>query len=209
MTAMAKKMTCSPKNLFSWPFSRKPSLPASTSLPSVQRILSSRDKFSEFYPRMRQPDTPIATLYRIYVAILGGRTLTLRNEIEYFWNQHLWCVCDIPEPSSRSIVKDREQMALLAAVPYLLVKAFNRLVRQGLPRDAPPIISDELMEELKKRPKVFETVPKWAELVEPLEKPLVIPDCKGEVPEDANDCGIDIDMRRKNILIFTLPVLFV
>lgn len=79
----------------------------------------------------------------------------------------------------------------------------------GLPRDAPAIMDDELMEEMKSRPKVLERIPRWAELVQPLEIPLVIPDPTGAVPKDGNDRDVDIDMRRKNILTFTLPVLFV
>lgn len=188
---------------FSWLFSRK----ATPSLPQVQRILSSRDKFSEHYPRQQRPDTPLATVYRIYVAILCARHLTLRNEIEYFWNQHQWRVSDIPEPPPS--ITDREQRAVLAAIPYLLVKAFNRLIQQGLPRDAPPIMDDALMEELKSRTKIFERVPRWAELVEPLDRQLVIPDHKGMVPKHEKDNDVDSEMRSKNILTFTLPVLFV
>jgi hypothetical protein len=205
-TDMPEKLTCSPKSLCSWAFSRKAASP-SIPLPSVQAIISSRDKFSEFYPRKLKVDTPLATVYRIYVAILGGRDLTLRNEIEYFWNQHRWRVWDIPEPSSS--VFDREQRAILATIPFLLVRAFNRLIDMGLPRDAPAIIDEELMEQLKSRPRVFEKVPKWAHLVQPLGTPLVIPDSNGGVPRNANDQRVDSDMRRKNILTFTLPVLFV
>ena len=205
---MPEKLTCSPTNLLGWALRRKLPPLSIYKLPPVQVILSSRDKFSEFYPRQLQHDTPLATIYRIYVAIRGGRHLTLRNEIEHFWNQHQWRVCDIPEPPP-SVVRERDQRAILAAIPYLLVKAFNRLIDQGLPRDAPAIIHDELMAELKSRPKVFEKVPRWAELVEPLDRPLVIPDARGAAPPDANDPDVDGEMRRKNILVYTLPVLFV
>ncbi|KAF7510961.1 hypothetical protein GJ744_005507 [Endocarpon pusillum] len=206
---MPEKLTCNPTNLFGSAIRRKciPH-PPTYKLPPVQTVLSSRDKFSEFYPRQRQSDTPLATIYRIYVAILGGRHLALRNEVEYFWNQRQWRVCDIPEPPL-SIVTDREQRAVLATIPYLLVKAFNRLINRGLPRDAPAIIHDELMARLKLRPKVFEKVPKWAESVQPLDKPLVIPDSRGAAPKGPGDSDVDSEMRRKNILVFTLPVLFV
>ncbi len=205
---MTEKFIRTPTNFLSWLFRRKKTVSPTYKLPSVQRILSSRDRFSEFYPRQRQPDTPLAALYRIYLAILADRHLVLRNEIEYFWNQHQWRVCDIPEPPT-AVAKEREQRAVLATIPYLLVKAFNRLIDRGLPRDAPPIIHDDLWEELKSRPKLYEGVPRWAELVQPLDTPLVIPDSKGAAPRDGNDLDVDGEMRRKNILTFTLPVFFV
>lgn len=205
---MAEKLTCCPENLLRWPLNRKKKVSPSYKLPSVQTILSSPDRFSEFFPRQRQPDTPLASLYRIYVAILAGRHLVLRDEIEHFWNQHQWRVCDIPEPPA-AVAKGREQRAVLATIPYLLVKAFNRLIERGLPRDAPPIIHDELWVELKSRPRLYERPPRWAELVEPLDRPLVIPDSRGAAPRDGRDRDVDAEMSRKNILTFTLPVFFV
>jgi hypothetical protein len=176
----------------------------SSSLPQVQKILSARSKFNEFYRPWKKPDTPLSTVYRIYVAVLCGRHLTVRNEVEHFWNTHQWRVCDIPEPN----VSNKEQLAVLAATTYLLVKAFNHLIGLGVPRDAPAIMSDKLMEELKSKPKVFETVPDWAALVEPLKNPLFIPDSGGRGPLNSRSQDIDSEMRRKNILTFTLPVLF-
>ena len=206
---MPKKLTCNPESLCPWAFSRKVS--PSAPLLSVQEILSSRDRFRELYPRRLRSDTPLATIYRIYVAILAGRYLSLRNEIEYFWDQKQWRVYDIPEPPPT--IQDKEQRAILATIPYLLARAFNSLIQEGLPRDAPAILDSELMKHLRARPKVLEKVPRWAELVEPLSRPLLIPDAAGRVPcpRDVRvntEGGIDIDMYRKNILVSTLPVLF-
>ncbi len=185
------------------PGRRRPTPPALLP-PPPQEILAAQDRFSEFTHRWSSSDTSLATVYRIYVAILCGRHLNLRNEVEYFWNRHRWSVAKIPEPN----VSDNEQLAVLATIPYLLVKAFNRLIDLGLPRSAPPIMTDKLREKLKSKPKVLETVPRWAELAPPLERPLFIPDSRGQIPRNRQDSGIDIDMCRKNVLTFTLPVLF-
>ena len=46
--------------------------------------------------------------------------------------------------------------------------AFDRRIAYGLPRDAPPIVTD--FAELAARPKVFEETPEWAKQVKPPEK---------------------------------------
>jgi hypothetical protein len=173
-------------------------------LPPVQKILSSRVEFSAFSTSQGKADTPLATVYRIYVAILGGYPLSLRNEIEHFWNKPRWRVADIPEPN----IREKQQRAVLAAITYLLVKAFNRLINQGKPRNAPAIMSDKAMKKLESKPKVLERVPRWAESVEPLKEPLLIPDSGGAVPNNIEDADVDREMLKKNILTFTLPVLF-
>lgn len=81
---MPERPSYSPTNLFRWLLRHKMPPASSYRLPSSQLILSSRDKFPESYPRQLQHDTPLATIYRLYVAIFGGRQLTLRNEIECF-----------------------------------------------------------------------------------------------------------------------------
>lgn len=204
--AMPKKLTCSPAQFFSRAFGRKVPPPPPPPLPPARTIISSRHRFEEFYPRHGPHDTPLATLYRIYVTILAAKHTPLRNELEYFSNQYQWRVSEIPEPPSS--IQDPEQLAVLATIPYLLVKGFNRNIQRGLPRDAPQIMDEETLKEVQSRPKVFERVPKWAELVEPLEIPLVIPDDKGRTPSNSSVEGLDSEMRRKNILTFILPVLF-
>jgi len=99
---------------------------------------------------------------------------------------------------------------VLAAIPYLLIEAFNRLIEMGLPRGAPAIIScREEEEELKARPKLRETVPAWAERVQPLHQVLKIPDSLGYVPPDIDDGSADTRMLRKNILTTALPIFFI
>lgn len=70
------------------------------------------------------------------------------RKIEHFWIQDHWKVARIPEPPKQ----DSESLAVLAAITYLLVNALNRLIDQGLPRDAPAIMSQMVME--KRCPKM-------------------------------------------------------
>lgn len=175
------------------------------SLPTVQEILSARARsFSKYYHRWTQHDTPLASVYRIYIALLSGQEPTIRNEIEHFWNQDQWTLSAIPEPT----IQDSESRAVLAAITYLLVKAFNRLIERGMPRDAPAIMSQRMMEEMESRPKKLEQPPKWARDVHPLTQQLLIPDSRGAVPRDSQDLNVDTEMLKKNIITLTVPVFF-
>jgi hypothetical protein len=64
------------------------------------------------------------------------------------------------------------------------------------------------MKKLESKHKVFERVPRGAELVEPLEEPLLVPDSGGAVPNNIEHADVDREMLKKNILTYTLPVLF-
>ncbi|EYE99291.1 uncharacterized protein EURHEDRAFT_399565 [Aspergillus ruber CBS 135680] len=77
---------------------------------------------------------PTASSYRMYEYIVTGFVTELRDEIEYFYNQ-LWTVSEIPDPKD----KNPERYAVVAALPYHLVRAFNRLAERGLPRASPAI----------------------------------------------------------------------
>ncbi|KAF9517913.1 hypothetical protein BS47DRAFT_1338765 [Hydnum rufescens UP504] len=70
--------------------------------------------------------------------------------------------------------------------------AFNRRIDYGLPRDAPAIIED--FEEQAEKPKIYETIPAWAERVPLLAKRVYIPDARGK------DCAEDdeVIVGRKN-----------
>jgi hypothetical protein len=181
-------------------------LPAASPIlpPPVEKILSARSRFEEFYRPLVKTDTPLGSIYRIYVAVLCGRHLVLRNEIEHFWNKHNWNVHDIPLPN----VPDRAQLAVLAGITYVLARAFNHLIDRGMPRCAPAVISDEMMKELNSRLKVHETVPEWAGSVQ-LEKTLVIPDASGRSPTKASLDDLDGEMFKKNVLVHKLPAQFV
>ena len=93
-----------------------------------------REAYCQDRPPVRE-DSRLATIYRIYWAIVTDHVITMRNEIEYFWNQRAWSVHEIPDPHD----PEPERYAVVSAVPYLLVAAFNNLIDKGLPRDAPGI----------------------------------------------------------------------
>lgn len=153
--------------------------------------------------RASQNDTAIASLYRMYVNIVDDFTVELRNEIEYFFNQSEWAVCEIPDPKD----PDPKRYAILAVLPHLLVPAFNRLIERGLPRDAPAIIDD--LEELQARPRVLEKAPSWCNRVPALKATLNIPNERGEFLTDVNDERASPQFLAKNILAFRHHTFFV
>ena len=162
-------------------------------------------------PRLGDQDTPLLTLYRLYEAVVLDSNIGLRNEIEYFFRRHNWAVCDIPDPAD----PDPKRYAVFACLPYLLVEAFNHNIELGLPRDAPAVLSDEEIEEVKRRPKVFEKVPGWAMEVPPLSQTLVLPHYETQT---GNEIGIltRLDDKRaseafkaKNILVWSHHILFI
>lgn len=139
----------------------------------------------------------------MYEYIVYGYTLGLRTEIEFFFNKPDWKVSEIPDPAD----PDPKRYAILSVIPHLLTKAFNRLIKRGLPRGSPAIImGDEELDELASRPRILETVPSWCARVPKLDKTLVIPGSDGAIPDDA---GASSEFKEKNILVWDPPVLFV
>ncbi|KFZ12541.1 hypothetical protein V502_07052 [Pseudogymnoascus sp. VKM F-4520 (FW-2644)] len=100
-------------------------------------------------------DTLLKTLYRLYEYILLDQNIGMRNEIECFWNRDKWRVCEIQDPED----DDSIRYAVLSCIPHLLVIAFNANIELGLPRNAPPIMTDDQIDEFRKQEKKFETVP--------------------------------------------------
>lgn len=147
-------------------------------LPTVSWLLEHREE-RQNKPALTQGRTPTASLYRMYEYIVTGFVTELRNEIEYFYNQP-WTVSKIPDPTDT----DPERYAILAVIPYYLVKAYHRLAEQGLPRGSPAIITSQEMKELRSRESVREEVPEWVKSVPRLEKTLVIPTNDREVPDE-------------------------
>ncbi|KAM3417334.1 hypothetical protein BST61_g5585 [Cercospora zeina] len=119
-------------------------------------------------------DTPLSCLYRLYERLVLDDTVGYRNEIEYFWRHRGWPVADIPDPND----EDPARYAFLAAIPELLVRAFNNNIRMGIARYTPAIISPEEAETLQSMPeadKMYERVPRWIQQVKPLAEVLTIP----------------------------------
>ncbi|KAL9132146.1 MAG: hypothetical protein Q9217_000080 [Psora testacea] len=148
-------------------------------------------------------DRPIDSLYRLFENIIEDWTIELRNEIEYFWNQHQWAVSAIPDPQD----PDPTRYAVLAVIPKLLVKAFNRNIEMGLPRDAPAIITD--FDELQARPKILEEEPGWCKQVPALEETLVLPNEEGIILEGKRDENASPEFLEKNILALAHHIYFV
>jgi hypothetical protein len=119
----------------------------------------------------------------------------LRSEGEHFWNQHPWSVFKIPEPD----VRDRTTYGVLAAIIHVL---------DGIPRDAPRIMTDQLMAKLELRQKVYESVPKWAESAPPVDSSLLILDPQGDIPTKTHDAMLMVERAKKSIWTFTLSVPF-
>ena len=109
-------------------------------------------------------------MYRLYKFFVLGWNINFRDELSH----PDWAVSSIPEP-----VDDPVRRAVLAVLTQLMCDAFNRRIAYGLPRDAPPIVTD--FAELAARPKVFEETPEWAKRVKPLEKISYIPNRDGKV----------------------------
>lgn len=170
--------------------------------PTVAWLLAHRDERSGKRAQTRGA-TPTASLYRMYEYLVLGYTTGLRTEIEYFFNQPSWAVAAIPDPAD----PDPERYAILAALPYYLVTAFNRLIERGLPRGSPAIIAGAAeVEELRAREVVLEREPSWAAEVPPLSSVLVIPDRFSEEPPEEARSKRFLDM---NIIVEAFHVLFV
>ena len=155
-------------------------------------------------------DTPLYALYRLYETIVLDRNIDMRNEIEYFWRKRAWSVHEIPDPAD----SDPARYAVLACIPPLLAKSYNRLIGLGLPRDAPGIMTNEEFDEMKSRPKIFERAPEWASSVPPLGKLLKIPhrkhgyDGPWETVDDFDDVRASDPFKEKNILIWEPHIYF-
>lgn len=179
---------------------------SSNSPPSVSWLLEHREELRKT-PATTHGNTPTESLYRMYQYTVTSSTIDFRNEVEYFFNQASWAVCDIPDPKDYA---DPARYAIVAVLPYHLVKAFNRLIERGLPRDSPCIITSvEMEEELKSRKIVREVMPEWTKHVPRLEETLVIPPpgkADGEAPDEDDRSPLFVEM---NIIVQEPHALFV
>lgn len=152
-------------------------------------------------PETAPADTPLFTLYRLYEFLIVDHVTGYRNQLEYFWRQSDWPVGDIEDPKDDNPTR----YAFLACLPALLVRSFNEKIGQGLPRNAPAIISPEQAEEFRTRPessKVYEKVPEWTHHVPPLPKILVLPSHDDIILEGLDDARAAREFKKMNILIW-------
>ena len=158
-------------------------------------------------PRGLFQDSSMYALYRLYEYIVLDKVFGYRNTLEWFWRQHQWPICEIPDPQD----DDAARYAFLAGVTYLMVRSYNARVALGLTRDAPAIMTMEEAEEAKKRTdqeRPYERVPSWAEKVPPLAETLSLPTHDGVTLKDKDDERADPDFLAKNILLWTPHIHF-
>ena len=167
--------------------------------PPPENILHNRELYEEAlyqrhflpHPRRQNADTALCNLRRLYEAIILDWNMGIRNEIEYFFRRAHRLVHEIPDPKD----KDPARYATLASIPHLLVDSFNHNVELGLHRDAPTIMTDDEVDELRARKKVFERVPYWVHTVPPLQHTLRIPQYIDADMEDMNAFEAEDDER--------------
>lgn len=173
--------------------------------PPPEEIIAQRARYIErlsplVYPRWKdKKDTPLRSLYRLYEYLVVDDVIWYRNELEYFWDQHWWAVCDIPDPKDENL----SRYAFLACIPRLLIQSFNRKIKMGQTRDMPAIISPEEAEYYRTRPestKVYEKMPDWANHVPPLLETLVLPADDGTVLRGLEDDRAAAAFKSMNIL---------
>lgn len=187
--------------------------------PPPHDLLANRAHFTNLLNKRKyltppgQQDNSLYSLYRLYEALVLDDNIGLRNEIEYFWRRHSWSLCDIPDPHD----DDPARYAVLACIPHLLVLAFNNNIELGLPRDAPAIMTQDQVDECRRREKKWEKVPEWVDKVPPLKETLKIPHKKEVyvenneyvVLESMDDPDASEPFREKNILIIRPHIYFI
>lgn len=153
-------------------------------------------------------DTSLACLYRLYEHIMLDQNLEMRNHLEYLWFRR-WPVFEIPDPCD----DDPERAAVLACIPSLLVLAFNARIEMGLPRHAPAIITDEMIEKWRAEPRKYESEPTWAAAMPTLKETLAIPHWDRAMynfvalPSFESEKASQ-EFKRKNILIWQPHIYF-
>lgn len=145
--------------------------------------------------RGKGEDTPLFSLYRLYLHLTLNDNVGLRNELGYFWYAK-WPVASIPDPRNPS----KSRYTVLSAMPALLVESFNERIKLGLPRKADSIVTREELEQYQKEEKAFESVPEWTTQVARLEETLVIPHDNNEVLASSEDERASAQLAAKNIL---------
>lgn len=133
----------------------------------------------------------------------------MRNEFEYFWYQSSWLLSDIPDPKD----ENPERYACIACIPALLCLSFNERIKLPLPRHAPPIINQDMINRWKEEEKKFETEPRWTSAVPKVTNTLSIPhwdnSLRDFVPLDAfSSEKASPEFAKKKILIWQPHIYF-
>lgn len=134
-----------------------------------------------------------------------NQSIQFRNEIEAFWWHPDWPVRDIHDPRTED--DNPERLACLACIPKLLCLAFNKRIEMGLPRGAPPIFTQDMLEEWRKQERTLEQQPEWVAKIPPLANTLAIPHWDNEkrdfiMLKDFEDDRASPECAGKNVLVW-------
>lgn len=120
---------------------------------------------------------PLEALYQLYELLLLDRLQEMQMAAKNFFYNYSWTIAEIQDPVDDP---DRERYTVLGCMLHLLVKIFNENIAAGVYRDTPAHLfpgEKKALSEGTMKVK-FETVPKWAQNVPPLDNLFVIPYCK-------------------------------
>ena len=179
--------------------------------PAPKQLLSNPSFYNQllsqrqYYAPKNENDTPLYGLFRMYEHLLLNRTTGLRNELETFWFNR-WPVSSIPDPKD-DLEPDR--YAVFAAIPALIVLAYNTRIELGIPRHAEAVMTMEEIEEYRNADRLYENVPAWSKTVPPCKKVLSIPHEDGEKLESFDDLRASKQLAEKNILCWQPHIHFV
>ena len=174
--------------------------------PNPHVLLENRTTYEMKFLNRRidhERNEPLAALYRIYEHLILDQHLEIRNELEAFWYRHTWAVGDMPDPRD----PDPERYACVSCIPALMCLAFNRRIELGLPRDAPPIFTRDMLDRWRGRERRYEREPSWVLTVPPVTTTLAIPHWDNEqrdfvTLETFDDLRASAEFAKKNVLIW-------
>ena len=120
---------------------------------------------------------PLEALYQLYELLMLDRLQEIQMAAKNIFHNYSWTIAEIQNPIDDP---DHERYTVLACMLHLLVETFNENIAAGVFRDTPAhLLPGEKMALRQGTTKVkFESVPKWAQNVLPLDNMLLIPYCK-------------------------------
>lgn len=120
---------------------------------------------------------PLEALYKLYELLMLDRLQEIQMAAKNIFYNYSWTIAEIQNPVDDP---DRERYTVLACMLHLLVKTFNENIAAGVSRDTPahPLPGEKMALRQGTTKVKFESVPKWAQNVPPLDNMLFIPYCK-------------------------------
>lgn len=120
---------------------------------------------------------PLEALYQLYELLMLDRLQEIQMAANNIFHNYSWTIAEIQNPVDDP---DRERYTVLACMLHLLVKTFNENIAAGVFRETPAHLlpGEKIALRQGTTTAKFESVPKWALNVPPLDKMLFIPYCK-------------------------------